>query len=90
MDENSINSPLSDSFGINVQFVLLRMAYFELILNFRCEPESLLNCLIKYRANNLAVIRIDYEEKYFVQKNIVDRMPLNNRIAGYGGTIGQL
>ena len=65
------------------------IVHLYLILNFRCLPgESLLNCLIRYRANNLAVIRIDYAEKYFVQKNIVDRMPLNNRIAGYGGTIG--
>ncbi len=58
------------------------------INSFRCGILSLLNCHIRYRANNLAVVRIDFADKYFVQKNIVDRMPLNNRIAGYGGTIG--
>ena len=33
-------------------------------------------------------MKLDFNDDAFVQKNIVDRMPLNSRIAGYGGTIG--
>ena len=37
----------------------------------------------------MVMIRLDFNEDAFVQKNVVDRMPLIDRMAGYGGTIGK-
>ena len=47
-------------------------------------------CYLRNRARNMVMIRLDFNEDAFVQKNVVDRMPLIDRMAGYGGTIGKV
>ena len=49
---------------------------------------SYIDCYIYNRANNFALVRLDFADKFYAQKNIVDRVPFNTRIAGFGGTIG--
>ena len=51
--------------------------------------ERLARCpLINSRADNLALVNIDFKHAHIVQKNVVQRTTLNDRIAGYGGIIG--
>ena len=45
---------------------------------------------IRQRVSNLAVVKLDFKEDAFIQKNIVDRTPFNIRIAEFGGTIGKI
>ena len=52
-------------------------------------PDEFVDKFITQRGSNLAVVKLDFNEEAFVQKNIVDRAPLNTRIAGYGGTISK-
>ena len=52
-------------------------------------PDEFVDKFIAQRGSNLAVVKLDFNEEAFVQKNIVDRAPLNTRIAGYGGTISK-
>ena len=62
--------------------------FLELFILSRCDNVEFVDCFIKQRASNLAVVKLDFKDHSFVQKNIADRMTFNSRIAGYGGTIG--
>ena len=58
----------------------------------RCEsiPADFVDYFIRQRVSNLAVLKLDFKEDAFIQKNILDRTPFNIRIAEFGGTIGKL
>ena len=52
------------------------------------KKEELARCKMEERANNFVLLNIDFKDKHITQKNVVQRLTLSDRVAGYGGTIG--
>ena len=42
------------------------------------------------RAQNFALLNIDFRDKYIRQENVVERVTLGDKVAGYGGVIGNI
>ena len=56
----------------------------------RCKEEGkeLISCYIYKRAGNLAVVKVDFANDFYVKTNVVNRSSFFTRVSGYGGTIG--
>ena len=46
--------------------------------------------MMKQRAANFALLNIDFKDKFSTQRNVVERVTISDKVAGYGGTIGRL
>ena len=52
--------------------------------------EQLPRCMMYRRAQNFALLNIDFRDKYIRQENVVERVTLGDKVAGYGGVIGNI
>ena len=46
-------------------------------------------CYIFQRAGDLAVLKIDFADDFYVKTNVVNRSSFYTRVSGYGGIIGK-